>query len=330
MKYGPEPGFNAILKLFDRRFGTTLRRTKSLSHTVTKEEIFQESVRTGAVDSVLRAIEEETRASGFGVSYSSEVDGSDEVYVLYEANLWQTCEEYFDHESKAYKKLSDLQGKIIPQLFAHVQLPPLQEAAVSVPADLLERQETAQYFQVKGLLMQLVDGYELWDLPTSGLAPANPGQWQGIVQAAVDAAHTINRKGICMNDCSPYNVVVEKASQRPFIVDLAQYWSREDIDDDDDDDDNAGEPSLGMDGKADQVAEQQQSSDAESDAGSVESDWDPEIDYWEKVEANNNCFALGGVMAKRLLTTRGITITPEYPDYQGIIASIKNVQQNLA
>lgn len=57
-------------------------------------------------------------------------------------------------------KLSELQGKVVPRLFAHVQLVFGQEAAVSVPAELLERQETAQNFQVKGLLMQQIDGYK--------------------------------------------------------------------------------------------------------------------------------------------------------------------------
>lgn len=329
IKYSSEPGFNAILKLYDRRFGTTLRGdskcgSEQLAHTAAKEDLFQDSVRKGAVGPVLRAIEEETRIGhGIGVSYRREaLDGTPEGLVKYEANLWQKCDKHFDQEAKAYTRLSDLQGKVIPQVYAHIHLAPPQEAAISVPADLLERQETAQYFTVKGLLMQRIDGYDLRDLPVSPLAPPDPQEWQSIVQAAIDAAHAINRQGICMLDCTPFNVVVQKTSQRPFLVDLAQCWFREEI--------YAEAENSSPDGE-DQGANDQQAGDTNSDTDSdaytipsEDSNWDPEIGYWEKVKQSNNTVALGAGMARRLLEARGIAIMPKYPDYHGIIATIKS------
>lgn len=46
--------------------------------------------------------------------------------------------------------------------------------------------------------------------------------------------------------------------------------------------------------------------------------------YWRKLQQSGNIYALGGVMAKRLLTNKGITINPKYPDYGGIIADIQS------
>lgn len=91
---------------------------------------------------------------------------------------------------------------------------------LSCPPDLLERPETRQYLEVKGILMELVDGYELSELHFSPAAPSDPGSWKDIVQAAVDGAHEINRHGVLMHDSSMYNVMVDKKSHHPFIVDL--------------------------------------------------------------------------------------------------------------
>lgn len=96
-----------------------------------------------------------------------------------------------------------------------------QENIVSCPPDLLQRPETMQYFEVRGILQELVDGYELSQLHSSPTAPTDLGRWQAIVQAAVDGAHEINRHGVLLLDCSMYNVMVDTESHHPFIVDLA-------------------------------------------------------------------------------------------------------------
>lgn len=70
--------------------------------------------------------------------------------------------------------------------------------------------------------MELVDDYELSKLHFSPAAPSDLGRWQDIVQAAVDGAHEINRHGVLMHDSSMYNVMMDKESHRPFIIDLAQ------------------------------------------------------------------------------------------------------------
>ncbi|KAJ4404702.1 hypothetical protein N0V82_010445 [Gnomoniopsis sp. IMI 355080] len=327
VKYGPEPGFDAILKLYDRRFGTTLRdglQRDRLTHTAAKESLFQDSVRSGAISRVLRQIEDDDRVQVFRTTGSADVDGTAAGYVKYEANRWRKCEELFAQEAKAYTRLSNLQGKVIPQMYAHVRLAAPQEAAVTVPVDLLERHETAQYFQVKGILIQRIFGCDLYDLPVSKIAPPDPKEWQGIVQAAIDGAHSVNCQGVCMEDCSPWNVVVEETSRRPFLVDLAQCQFRDEMFaelEDSSSEDEEGE---------DQDAKNQQAGDKYSGTGSDESDWDPDVAYWEAVRNSNGTAALGQGMARRLRDTKGIGIVPEYPDYKGIIAGIKSEKKELA
>lgn len=82
-----------------------------------------------------------------------------------------------------------------------------------------------------------MDGYELSELHLSPAAPSHQGRWQHIVQAAVDGAHEINCHGVRMLDCSMYNVMVDKASDHPFIIDLAQCGFIEEMYEEDEEDD---------------------------------------------------------------------------------------------
>lgn len=166
----------------------------------------------------LRELEEEKKTALISPKAWHLHDGTPEGNAKYEAALWQECDEYFNCETEAYARLRDLQGRSIPRMYAHVRLV-LRNSDVS--PDLL-RSQMAHYFEIKGVLLELIPGYNLWDLPTSPLAPSDPKKWSGIVQSAVDAAHDINRRGVLMNDCGPRNAIIDKHSQTPFIIDLAQ------------------------------------------------------------------------------------------------------------
>ncbi|RYP24227.1 hypothetical protein DL765_000722 [Monosporascus sp. GIB2] len=68
----------------------------------------------------------------------------------YEAALWQECNGYFDCETEAYALLKDLQGRLIPRLYARVCLAlPIP----AVPQDLLQQPQLAHYLEVKGILL---------------------------------------------------------------------------------------------------------------------------------------------------------------------------------
>ncbi|KAI3400587.1 hypothetical protein diail_2790 [Diaporthe ilicicola] len=323
----PSPGFTAVLKLYDRRFGTTFRREATepgrkfepYLHTPSIEAAYCDFIRKGHMGPFLQEAEQENHTSILPVSPRDFLDGSPEGTAKYEATAWHMCQGYYDRETRAYDKLSDLQGKAIPRLYAHVRLILPQDGLVPCPPDLLERPEARRYFEVKGILMQLVDGYELSALVESTTPPSDPERWQDIFQAAVDRAHEVNCRDVRMTDCSIYNVVVDKQSHQPFIVDLAQCAFLEDIYEEEEEEEDDEESS------ADEEAEDDDQQGSEGGyADSLVVDPDPEVRYWDAVRAFNNPHAIGGVIQKRLLREKRIKIlTPNYPDYDAIIAGIR-------
>ncbi|KAK3301882.1 uncharacterized protein B0T15DRAFT_506074 [Chaetomium strumarium] len=135
----------------------------------------------------------------------------------YEATLWQDCIEYFECETKAYNRLADCQGRLVPRMLAHVSLSSLSTTQLATMPP-----EAAPYYEVKGIFLERIDGFCLEDLMIASPLPRNLRTWQQLIQTAADAAHEINRRGIIMDDCAPRNVVVDKQSHTPRIVDLAQ------------------------------------------------------------------------------------------------------------
>ncbi|RYP81175.1 hypothetical protein DL769_002123 [Monosporascus sp. CRB-8-3] len=288
---------HAVLKLYDRRFGTELRsvRGKYVPHRFGDEAVFQSFVRRGRIEPILRELEEEKKTELIAPQAWYHLDGTPEGRAKYEAALWQECNDYFDCETEAYSRLKDLQGRSIPHLYAHVRLA-LPSSEVS--QDLRQQSQLARYLEVKGILLELIPGYRLWDLATSPLAPSDPEMWPGIVQSAVDAAHDINRRGILMDDCGPRNVLVDKRSQSPFIIDLAQCCFK------------------------DKLIEAWKNTE-ESDEEEVQ-DWDPDVEYWQRVLQYDNPGAIGAVMTTRLLNAKGFKLDIKYTDCNKIIDDIKS------
>ena len=279
------PGSNirAVLKLYDRRFGTDLRDIfdEYVPHTAADETLFQSFVRRGEIGPFLRELEEKKKAELLPPRAGDLLDGTPEGRAKYEAALWQDCDEYFDCETEAYARLKDLQGVSIPRMYAHVRLV-LQNS--DVPPDLLQS-EMAPYFEIKGVLLEWVPGYNLRNIATSPLAPPDPEKWQGIVQSAVDIVHDINRRGVIMSDCQPRNVIVDRRSQTPFIIDLAQCYFK------------------------DKLIELWEEWGWHEDE-----DWDPDAEYWRLAGTHDNPGEIGAVMANRLLRAKGMKLNINYPD----------------
>lgn len=328
-------GFAAVLKLYDRRFGTTLRRRLEITTpkyepyppTSSTEAAYCDFIRKEEVGPFLRDYEEEESSRLLPQRSWSFLNGSPGGVAKYEAVTYHKCQEFFSRETRTYAKLSELQGTIIPRLFAHVRLRLPQVNIAPCPPDLLERPETRQYFEVKGILMELVDGYELSELHSSPVAPSDTGKWQDIVQAAVDGAHEINRHGVLMHDSSMYNVMVDKESHHPFIIDLAQCGFIEEMYEEEDEDEEGSSvadeaPDSGEEGpfNGDDLGG---SESGEEGSQVEECDPDPEIRYWQSVRSYENPVAIGIVMAGRLKREKGVSISLQYPDYDAIITAIR-------
>jgi hypothetical protein len=299
---GGGPPVHHVLKLYDRRFGSCLRELhidKPAPHTEENEAAFEAFVRRGMMPEFLlhrhdRDDPEESAALPVSARWFLDDDWFDEPnhterLAKYEAALWQDCSEHFECETKAYDRLADLQGTLVPRLHAHVSLVPATAFATSIPP------EAAPYFEVKGILLERIDGYCLRDLVTPGpLLPQNVRAWHRIIQLAADAAYEINKRGIIMRDCAPRNVVVDEKSQTPRIVDLAQCHFREEL-----------------------VSNWYESEWDEDE------DWDPDLEYWEQVSTYSNPGAIAAVMANRIKTKTGLELEFRYPDWCAIFAEIR-------
>lgn len=200
---------------------------------------------------------------------------------------------------------------------------------MSCPPDFLQRPDARQYFEVQGTLMEFVDGYELSEIHTSPKAPYKTEIWQHIIQTAMDRAHEINRYGIDMRDCSMYNVMVDKETHQPFIIDLAQYWYKEEMYEEDEGEpsSNEKEPRHDCGNSSGGDASSDEREGEGEDEGSDVFEPDPGIRYWNSVRTSDNPGAIGAVMKNRLWRERSFTITPRWPDYDAIIAAIRRTRE---
>jgi hypothetical protein len=285
------PPVHRVLKLYDRRFGSCLRevgKDRAAPYTQENEAAFEAFVRRGMMPGFLRHRRERNETETLPVRARDFLDEPNRTESLaeYEAALWQECIEHFECETKAYHRLADLQGTLIPHIHAHVSLSATKLATI-IP------QETAPYFEVRGILLERIDGYSLESL-TLGPLPRNLRTWQHIIQLAADAAYEINKRGVIMEDCAPRNVVVDRQSQTPRIVDLAQCIFRDEM-----------------------------ASEWYKCGWHEDEDWDPDVEYWEQAITTSNPGAIGAVMVNRVQRKTGVKLDIRYPDWSGIIAEIK-------
>ncbi len=282
----------AVLKLYDRRFGKDLRDVfnQHTPHTAASEALFQSFIRRGMIAPFLRELDEEEKGQILPSQPGQLLrDGSAKNRVRYEAALWRECHKHFQSETGAYTRLRDLQGKSMPRMLAHVSLV-LGDA--NVPEDL--QQTFSCYFEVKGVLLEHIKGYNLGDLTTSSQAPSDPRHWPRIVQEAANAAHEINKRGVLMQDADPRNVVVDGRSQRPYIVDFAQCIFKNEL------------MALWHEWEWD-----------------CDEDWDPNVEYWKRASLGGDPQAIGMAMRVRL-EEKGVKLDGiEYPDYGEIMSDIK-------
>ncbi|KAK4233167.1 hypothetical protein C8A03DRAFT_19702, partial [Achaetomium macrosporum] len=291
------PPIHHVLKLYDRRFGSCLRdvlEDKPAPYTQENEAAFQTFVGRGMMPGFLRYLKKRNETEQFAVAAWQFLDEPDRTEGLakYEAALWHDCIEHFECETKAYNRLADLQGKLVPRMVAHVSLSPTKLATIP--------REAASYFDVRGILLERIDGYCLGDLTLSPL-PSNLRRWQQIIQSAADAAHEINKRGIIMKDCVPRNVVVDGQSNTPRIVDLAQCRFR------------------------DELVKRWYKHGWHEDEG-----WDPDVEYWEQVGTASNPAAIGAVMVMRIQKMTGVKLDIRYPDYEAIIAGTRRRKAEAA
>ncbi|EHK43971.1 uncharacterized protein TrAtP1_008422 [Trichoderma atroviride] len=287
----------AVLKLFDRRFGEDLRSNGRVHwpYMRASEKGFNSMVRRNDMDRFItkllqdreKAMLEKRPWHFLSDDDGDDDDGGEHAIDRFEAAVWQECEDMFECEVKAYEHLKGFQGTGIPRLLATVRL---AGASSIVPSDLIN-EPAAKYWHVKGILLQYIPGINLMNLDSSSI---DVKEWEPLVQRSVDLAHEINKSGLVMDDCSPRNVIVHQQSQQPFFIDFAQSWLKHEMR-------ISWETSSSSGGEEEEKKEE-------------EDDFILDDEYWDRAGTTDNPGAIGAVMTTRLKREKGVEIKIQYPD----------------
>ncbi|KAI0389068.1 hypothetical protein F5Y17DRAFT_473597 [Xylariaceae sp. FL0594] len=193
------PATTAFLKLFDPRFADQLRRDNGIKPwTEDMEEAYVKFVHSGRVHQFLDDL---SHVEDFKEKTEEEWDDAQNEAFLTNEHLG-----LYRAETATYKALRSYQGRLIPRLFAEVNLPHntppnAQGEVISWPEEL---------FQVKGILLQFIDGFRLSDLPDQ--APRS--SWQNIVDQAVRIVRVLGDNNILNKDVRPANFMVSHSEER--------------------------------------------------------------------------------------------------------------------
>ena len=195
-----------VLKLFDRRYATQLRRDN------------QASPWTADIEVAYRALVESTDISSlFGLYAQKQTDykwnpKAEAGWNLAhrEAYLQFCCRKHFSTETLVYDQLRDLQGKCIPHLAARILL---KSPSSSGPA--------CEYLDCPGILLEYVQGFSLTDLDK--FSPK--ADWQQICDEAIRTINLVGGRGIRNEDVKTRSFIVRHHPQtnhrqttRPDVV----------------------------------------------------------------------------------------------------------------
>ena len=188
----------SILKLFDWRYATQLRRDHGVGQwDPYHEDMYRSFVEEGGAKTFISALED-----------PNSIDGQLWDTARNEAFLFDYCRDLHSCEVEAYSRLEDLQGRYVPQFFADVRL----DAFTTSNA----------FFEVRGILLEFIPGYSLAEL--AKYAPQS--SWQRICDETIRTVNLISDHGILNEDVKPRNVLIRRrdsfSESEVVIIDFAQ------------------------------------------------------------------------------------------------------------
>lgn len=302
----------AVLKLYDRRFGKGLRSGVNVRgdetrihcpHSADAEARFQSIVREGKIGPFLEQVEHENRTMWLPPRSAHRYAETPDGPAMYEAGLYQDCKEDFECETEAYARLGDIQGDTISQMYAHISL-------CIAPPDLLDP-SMVSYFEIKGILLQQITGFKLIDLPTAPV-PQDPDLWQDIIQRAVNATRDINLRGVHLEDSSARNVMVDRETYRPYIIDFAQSVFKKKL-------------------VAVRLADRCSKAELSDEEGPMdeEEEFNGDVEFLVELRTFDNTRAVGVSMAMRMEELKGAKMAINYPDWEKLMEEARRTQGKI-
>ncbi|KAF4438768.1 serine threonine- kinase fnkB [Fusarium acutatum] len=213
-----DTGGCAVLKLYDRRYGSGLRESsyEIIPYCDQAKAAFHAFLKRGAMGPFLQELDDEDSTADVIPRTTGHIRAEPDGLARFEALLWRFADKHFKTETEAYMRMQDLQGILIPKLYAVVRV-----------VNSKENPREDEYLDIHGILLESIQGHSLDDLITAPCAPSTKQEWLSIVQRAVDSAHEINKRGIILDDSAPRNVVVDQTSHQVFHVDFAQCFFKD-------------------------------------------------------------------------------------------------------
>ncbi|KAF1962645.1 hypothetical protein CC80DRAFT_521704 [Byssothecium circinans] len=190
-----------VVKLYDRRFATQLRRDEEAcpwDHNLEGEyRTFVNNV--GASDFFKicsdRLCSDEDWAEKERKNWNK---------AQHEAFLQYSCRKFYNVEAEVYDRLYDVQGKDVPRFFARLSMDPPSNSTLD-----------GEYLGIPGILLKFIRGFPLTDIANH--APRD--DWQYICEDSIHIVNLIGDRGIRNGDVKTRNFLVRKnADTRKFKV----------------------------------------------------------------------------------------------------------------
>ena len=155
------------------------------------------------------------------INYDSEGELPQPTLAEEEAFFLFQSKEHFEKELRAYEKLGDLQGDLVPKVFATVQTEPLAHAAPDVQA---------AHLQYPGLLMEFIEGTPLNKFLNRRAIEVPCEQ---VVQNMLSRFHILPYYNVVHNDLYTRNIIVRNDDpslpENYVIIDLGMADITDDI-----------------------------------------------------------------------------------------------------
>ncbi|KAG8162349.1 hypothetical protein KVR01_008114 [Diaporthe batatas] len=221
----------AVLKLFDRRFGSSLRKMHARSESLPEwcihatrdgEKAFRSYVQSGKASKLWHEIDADNeQMETIPLEPEQYYEPTEEGMARYEVALQRRCRIFFRNETAVYEKLAHVQGDWIPRMLAHVHLAsvPLSETDEKTE----DKAEDSPFLRVDGVLLEYVSGIPLSELENSPPLPER-GEWGRILQDVANMTEKINLAGVVMKDCRPENVLLRSDTWEPVFLDFGQTY----------------------------------------------------------------------------------------------------------
>ncbi|KAL2010738.1 hypothetical protein VTN00DRAFT_6545 [Thermoascus crustaceus] len=222
VRLGDAEGPLAVLKLYDRRGSKDLRKREQAGFRSPEEEedyLWNSKNEEGYVEFV---------ESGDAAKYQKRIfdEGiQPENTAEMETLLHDYCEEFFAAETSFYSRIEPLQGREVPRLMA----------TVSYEIQRTENPEYQHLLSVPGIIMELIDGFPLFEIPSH----IDKEHWQTVVDSAVStidkmgAMYGVLNKAISAKENIKVRTVQGddgRTSYQVFFYDFAFSSTRDDFD----------------------------------------------------------------------------------------------------